>query len=188
MSTLFEADLRVAKLDALRADLAEAHPDIRFTTDYHGADVAVVFLNPSTGDYFTSTGLLDLDIHAGSNVDLAKIRDIRASVSELVVGLNVVLPWLLGERRTPGRRARRRLRHPNRGSVRGHRRRARPTGRLPLTFPIDNDAIAVDEHGSCASPNDVPGYAKEAHMGGRPYVYVDADGNRYQLGHGLSLS
>ena len=33
-------------------------------------------------------------------------------------------------------------------------------------------------------PNDVPGYAEEQHLDGR--VYVDADGNRYQLGHGLS--
>ncbi len=56
-----------------------------------------------------------------------------------------------------------------------------PTGRLPITFPIDQ-AIAVDADGICASPNDVPGYAKQAHMGGRPYVYTDSNGNRYQLG------
>ena len=61
-----------------------------------------------------------------------------------------------------------------------------PSGRQPLTFPITEEAIAVDENGICASPNDVPGYAKEQHMDGRPYVYVDADGNRWQLGHGLS--
>ena len=58
---------------------------------------------------------------------------------------------------------------------------------MPLTFPIDNAAIAVDEHGICASPNDVPGYDKERYMDGRPYVYTDSDGNRYQLGHGLAL-
>ncbi|MDN5898928.1 MAG: glycoside hydrolase family 3 protein, partial [Brachybacterium sp.] len=61
-----------------------------------------------------------------------------------------------------------------------------PSGKLPITFPIDADALAVDEDGRCASPNDVPGYAKEKHMDGRPYVYVDADGNRYELGHGLT--
>src|SRR5699024_3171946 len=63
-----------------------------------------------------------------------------------------------------------------------------PTGKLPITFPIDAAAIAVDENGHCASPNDVPGFAKEQHMDGRPYVYVDADGNRYELGHGLTYS
>lgn len=61
-----------------------------------------------------------------------------------------------------------------------------PTGKLPITIPADADAIAVHEDGRCASPNDVPGYAEEQHMDGRAYVYVDTDGNRYQLGHGLS--
>ena len=49
-------------------------------------------------------------------------------------------------------------------------------------------AMMCNEHGICASPNDVPGYDKEAYMGGRPYVYVDTDGNQYRLGHGLSYS
>ena len=75
---LFESDLRVAKLDGLRADLAAAHPDISFTTDYADADVAVLFLNPFTGDYFRSTGLLDLEIHEATNVNLAKVTQIRA--------------------------------------------------------------------------------------------------------------
>ena len=184
---LFEAGLRVAELDRLRADLAAGHPTIRFTTDYHHADVAVLFVNPSTGDYFRSTGLLDLDIHEGTNVALAKIIAIRAAVDDVVVGLNVTLPWLLGN-----------VEPLADAVVAGFDTRTEtlfdavvgsfvPTGRLPLTFPIDNAAIAVDEHGRCASPNDVPGYDKERHMGGRPYVYTDGDGNRYQLGHGLTL-
>ena len=183
---LFEADLRVAKLDALRAALAQAYPSVRFTTDYHHADVAVLFCNPSTGDYFHATGLLDLDIHQATNVNLAKISDIRANVSELIIGLNVVLPWLLGN-----------LEPLADAIVAGFDTRTEvlfdaivgsfaPTGRLPLTFPISNAAIAVDEDGICASPNDVPGFAKEQHMGGRPYVYVDADDNRYVHGHGLT--
>ncbi len=61
-----------------------------------------------------------------------------------------------------------------------------PSGRLPLTFPCDFEAVAVDENGICASPNDVPGYDKEAYMAGRPYVYIDTDSNSYRLGHGLS--
>lgn len=183
---LFERDLRVAKLDGLRHDLAAAHPGIEFTTDYAYADVAIVFLNPFTGDYFKSTGLLDLDIHEATNVDLAKIEQIRAAVPQLVVGLNVILPWLLGnvepladalvagfDTKTEALFA----------VVVGD---AAPSGRLPLTFPIDNAAIAVDENGICASPNDVPGCDKERFMDGRPYVYVDADGNRYELGHGLA--
>jgi len=184
---LFEADLRVAKLDGLRAGLAAAYPSIRFTTDHRHADVAVLFVNPSSGDYFHSTGLLDLDIHEGTKVALAKITEIRASVGEVVVGLNVTLPWLLGN-----------IEPLADAIVAGFDTRTEslfdaivgtfaPTGRLPLTFPIDNAAIAVDEHGICASPNDVPGYDKERYMEGRPYVYTDSDGNRYRLGHGLTF-
>lgn len=44
--------------------------------------------------------------------------------------------------------------------------------------------MAIDEDWHCASPNDVPGYAEEQHLDGR--AYFDADGNRYQLWHGLS--
>ena len=61
-----------------------------------------------------------------------------------------------------------------------------PTGKLPLTLPASEDAIRVDENGVCASPNDVPGYDKETYMDGAPYVYSDTDGNRYELGHGLT--
>ena len=183
---LFESDLRVAKLDGLRADLAAAHPDISFTTDYGNADVAVVFLNLFTGDYFQSTGLLDLEIHEATNVNLAKIEQIRAAVPQLVIGLNVILPWLLAN-----------VEPLADGLVAGFDTRTvalfevivgsfAPSGRLPLTFPCDSDAIAVDENGICAWPNDVPGYDKETYMAGRPYVYVDTDGNNYLLGHGLS--
>ena len=174
-----------ARRTALRP--GRAHPDIRFTTDYHHADVAVLFVNPSTGDYFHSTGLLDLDIHEGHQHRARE--DHRRSVRRhhVVVGLNVTLPWLPGS-----------IEPLADALVAGFDTRTEalfdaivgafaPTGRLPLTFPIDNAAIAVDEHGICASPNDVPGYDKERHMNGRPYVYTDSDGNRYQRGHGLAL-
>ena len=183
---LFQDGLMVAELDSLRARLATQYPTTRFTTDYHHADVAVLLLNPSAGDYFHATGLMDLDIHEATNVALSKITEIRAVVAELVIGLNVKQPWLLGN-----------VEPLADALVAGFDTRNEvlfdaivgtfaPTGRLPLTFPIDNAAIAVDEHGLCASPNDVPGYDKERYMGGRPYVYTDSDGNRYQLGHGLT--
>ena len=47
---------------------------------------------------------------------------------------------------------------------------------------------------SCASPNDVPGYAKDqyidadilAGVNGGSYAYMDANGNYYVSGFGLS--
>ena len=184
---LFEQDLTVKALDALRAQIAAAHPGVAFTTDFHDADVAIVIANPFTGDYFRATGLLDLAIDEHSHVDLAKIREIRESVDTLVVALNVKMAWLPGTLETLAD-----------GMVLGFDTRNdvmvgailggfAPTGTLPLTFPISAEAIAVDEDGVCASPNDVPGFAKEQHMGGRPYVYVDAAGNRWEKGFGLRL-
>jgi beta-glucosidase len=184
---VFEADLLVSKLDGLRDRLAADHPGIAFTTDPQHADVAVLFVNPSTGSYFHATGLLDLTVHEATHVALTKITAIRSVVDEVVVAVNVTLPWLLGT-----------LEPLADAVVDGFDTRTEtvfdavvgafaPTGRLPLTLPLDDAAIAVDEHGRCASPNDVPGYAKEQHMDGRPYVYTDADGNRYQLGHGLTF-
>jgi beta-glucosidase len=184
---VFEADLLVSKLDGLRDRLAADHPGIAFTTDPQHADVAVLFVNPSTGSYFHATGLLDLTVHEATHVALTKITAIRSVVDEVVVAVNVTLPWLLGT-----------LEPLADAVVAGFDTRTEtvfdavvgafaPTGRLPLTLPLDDAAIAVDEHGRCASPNDVPGYAKEQHMDGRPYVYTDADGNRYQLGHGLTF-
>ena len=141
---------------------------------------------PFTGDYFKATGLLDLDIHEATNVDLAKIRRIREAVPQLVIGINVMLPWLFGN-----------VEPLADALLAGFDTRTEaifdvivgdfaPSGRLPLTFPIDNDAIGVDDQGLCASPNDVPATTRSPYMDGRPYVYVDADGNRYQLGHGLA--
>ena len=62
-----------------------------------------------------------------------------------------------------------------------------PAGRLPLTLPASDAVIAVDDNGRCVSPNDVPGFAKDAYLPkGMTYAYVDADGNAYRLGHGLT--
>ena len=155
---LFESDLRVAEARrSARQAWPPRTPTSAFTTDFSAANVAVLFVDPFTGDYFHATGLLDLDIHEATNVNLAKIVEIRQAVPQLVVGLNIMLPWLLGN-----------IEPLADALLAGFDTRDEamfdvivgdfaPSGRLPLTFPIDNDAIAVDEHGTCASPNDVPG-------------------------------
>jgi beta-glucosidase len=185
---MFEDGITVKRLDALRASIAREHPGVSFTTDFREADVAIVLARPFTGDYFRSIGLLDLTIDEHSGVDLAKIREIRSSVDTLVVGLNAVMAWLPGTLETLSD-----------AFVCGFDTRPEtlvdailgefsPTGRLPLTFPISQEAIAVDENGICASPNDVPGFAKEQHMDGRPYVYVDSEGGRWVSGFGLEYA
>ena len=52
--------------------------------------------------------------------------------------------------------------------------------------------LAVDANGVCISPNDVPGYAKDAYLpehlkdeNGKAYAYRDTVGNYYELDFGL---
>jgi len=185
---LFAKDLLVKDLDALRRRIAEAHPEVEFTTDHRGADVAIVLLAPFIGSYFEFVGIGDLAIDDHSHVDLAKVKEIRESVDTLVVGLDAKFPWLLDEVEPLADALLVGFDTDRAVIVDAVLGAFAPTGRLPITFPADAAAIAVDEDGRCASPNDVPGFAKEQHMEGRAYVYVDADGNRYELGHGLSYS
>lgn len=70
-----------------------------------------------------------------------------------------------------------------------------PTGRLPITMPADAGVIALgDAPEACASPNDVPGYAKDQYMDqavlkaspSGSYAYKDSNGSFYISGFGLS--
>ena len=184
---LMAKDLLVRDLDALRSTLEQAHPEVEFTTDHRGADVAIVLMKPHVGSYFDFVGITDLAIDQHSQIDMDKVRAIRESVDTMVVGLNAMFPWLLDDLEPLADALVVGFDTRYETMVEAMLGQFSPTGRLPITFPISQDAIAVDEEGHCASPNDVPGYAKEQHMDGRPYVYVDADGNRYQRGHGLSF-
>ncbi|AXK45482.1 glycoside hydrolase family 3 protein [Brachybacterium saurashtrense] len=183
---LFAKDLLVKDLDALRRQVVAAHPGIEFTTDPRGADVAIVLLAPFIGSYFEFVGIGDLAIDDHSHVDIAKVREIRESVRTMVVALDAKFPWLLDGVEPLADALLIGFDTDRSVLVDAALGEFAPTGRLPLTFPADAAAIAVDADGRCASPNDVPGYAKEQHMDGRQYAYVDADGNRYALGHGLS--
>ncbi len=75
-----------------------------------------------------------------------------------------------------------------------------PTGKMSLTMVSCPEVIAITEKEIdgkiceiCASPNDVPGYAKDqyidpailAKVPGGSYAYCDADGNYYRSGFGL---
>ena len=72
---LFEADLRVAKLDGLRAE-AGRRPSRRSNSPRTSKTPTWPWCSSTRSPVTTSsaTGLLDLDIHEATNVDLAKIR------------------------------------------------------------------------------------------------------------------
>ncbi len=171
------------------------------TEDYNEADIAILMMSPSSGEYFNATpGYLELALcedKAVCNVDdegrptadthqettltgVARIKEIAEAVHKrggAVIGnVNVTLAWDLG-------------------NVEPHMDalllgfdtyasatldvifgRFAPTGRLPITLPKGDSVLAVNQDGVCISPNDVPGYDKDRYM---PKSMKDENGKAY---------
>lgn len=170
------------------------------------ADALVLFLDPQSGHYFNATaGLLELTLCEDKMVrsvdgndwypettvtGIQRFRDLctaaRAKGKKVVVSVNVSLPWILDdvEPLTDALLAGFSTFYDAQYDVLTGA--YAPTGRLPITLPASEAVIAVDADGHCASPNDVPGYAKDQHMPeGLTYAYTDAAGHAYTLGFGL---
>ncbi len=164
------------------------NPDITFVEDFKEADVAVLFLKPASGSYFEATdGYLELNVQKNTGVDVDHIREIRESVDKVIMHVNLNLPYLLtnveplADGLTVG------FDSFSKAAFDVIKGDARPVGKLPITLPGSDAALAVDEHGLCASPNDVPGYDKARYMkDGLAYAYKDAEGNEYIYGFGLA--
>ena len=190
-------DQGTAATKALREMLGE----VELTDDYTQADIAVLFVNPSSGEYFNATaGYLELDICEGKtvhNVDetgcpveatheettlsgVGRIAEIAAAVhgrgGKVIANINFPLAWEVGnvERCADALTA---------GFdtypaavldvVFG---RFHPVGKLPITLPRGDEVLAVNGKGVCISPNDVPGYDKDKYM---PDSLKDENGKAY---------
>jgi len=195
------------KKDAKQGELATAAlremvaQDATLTDDYNEADIAILFVNPSSGDYFTATaGYLELDICEGKevpNVDdfcrpmkethlettltgVHKIAEIAAAVhakgGKVISNINFPLAWLVGnvERNVDALLAGFET-YPA-ATLDVIFGRYTPTGKLPITLPKGDEVLAVNENGVCISPNDVPGFDKDQYM---PEALKDENGKAY---------
>ncbi len=155
---------------------------ILLTEEYEEADYAILMLHPSSGEYFNATpGYLELELCDGKevpNVDMegrptveihkettlsgvGRIKKIADAVHEhggrTVGNLNITLAWEIGsvepylDALTAGFDTEQTA---ILDVIFGH---FAPVGKLPLTLPRGDEVIAVDMHGVCISPNDVPG-------------------------------
>ncbi len=208
-------DMAAAATAQLRETLSET---CVLTEDYREAELALLMINPSSGEYFNATpGYLELDICDGKevcNVDefgrpmkethrettlsgAGCIPEIARSLHErggkVVMNVNVTLAWEMGnvepyaDALTVGFDT-----YPA-ATLDVMFGRFAPTGRLPVTFPKNDEVLKVNAEGVCVSPNDVPGYDKDRYMpeslkdeNGKAYAYRDAAGNYYELDFGLS--
>ncbi len=183
---------------ALREMLAD---QVTLTENYEEADIAILMVSPSSGDYFTATaGYLELDICENKtvpNVDdqcrpmeqthqettltgTHKIADIAAAVhnkgGKVIANINFPLAWLVGnvERNADALTAGFDT-YPS-ATLDVMFGRYAPTGKLPITLPKGDEVLAVNADGVCVSPNDVPGYDKDQYM---PESMKDENGKAY---------
>ncbi len=187
--------------EAATAALREMLGDVTLVDDYNEADIAILFVNPSSGDYFSATaGYLELDICEDKtvpNVDdfnrpqkethqettltgTHKIADIAAAVhahgGKVIANINFPLAWLVGnvEKNVDALTAGFET-YPA-ATLDVLFGRYNPTGKLPITLPKGDEVLAVNEDGVCVSPNDVPGYDKDQYM---PESMKDENGKAY---------
>ncbi len=187
--------------EAATKALKEMLGDVTLVEDYNEADIAILFVNPSSGDYFNATpGFLELDICEGKevpNVDdynipqkethlettltgTHKIAQIAAAVhakgGKVIANINFPLAWLVGnvERNADALLAGFET-YPA-ATLDVIFGRYNPTGKLPITLPKGDEVLAVNDQGVCVSPNDVPGYDKDQYM---PESMKDENGKAY---------
>ncbi|MCQ2443701.1 MAG: glycoside hydrolase family 3 C-terminal domain-containing protein [Oscillospiraceae bacterium] len=181
--------------------LREMLCDVTLTDDYNEADIAILMVSPSSGDYFSATmGYLELDICEGKTVcdvdnegkpveathiettltGANKIADIAKAVhangGKVVANINVTLAWEVGnvERNVDALTVGFDT-YPS-ATLDVMFGRFAPVGKLPITLPKGDEVLAVNADGVCISPNDVPGYDKDKYM---PDSMKDENGKAY---------
>ena len=175
--------------------------EVALTEDYSEADIAILMVNPSSGDYFTATaGYLELDICQDKevpNVDdccrpmaqthlettltgvhkLAQIAEaVHAKGGKVIANINFPLAWLVGNVERYADALTAGFETYPAATLDVLFGRFNPTGKLPITLPKNDAVLAVDEKGVCVSPNDVPGYDKDQYM---PDSLKDENGKAY---------
>lgn len=163
---------------------------ITITTDYNEADYAVLFLNPSSGNYFSATqGFLELDICENKLVndvdentgaplatthrettlkDAAKIAEIANAVHDnggaVIANVNITLAWMMGNVEPYADALTAGFDTFTDAVIDVITGAYNPTGVLPLTLPKNDAVIAVDQDANCISHNDVAGYDKDQYL------------------------
>lgn len=171
------------------------------TEDYNEADIAILMMSPSSGEYFNATpGYLELALCENKqvcNVDdegrptadthqettltgVARIKEIAEAVHKrggAVIGnVNVTLAWDLGNVEPYMDALLLGFDTYASATLDVIFGRFAPTGKLPITLPKGDSVLAVDQNGVCISPNDVPGYDKDRYM---PESMKDENGKAY---------
>ncbi len=191
-------DMAKTATEKLQKQLSET---CLLTEDYRDAELAVLFIYPSSGEYFSATpGYLELDICDGKtvcNVDelgkpvaethqettlsgAGRIAEISKAIHEkggkVAAHINVTLPWEVGNVEPYVDALTVGFDTYPSAVLDVMSGRFAPTGKLPVTLPRNDEVLKVNADGVCVSPNDVPGYDKDQYM---PEELKDENGKAY---------
>lgn len=174
---------------------------VELTGDYKEADVVILMMSPTSGEYFNATpGYLELALCEGKevcNVDdegrpteethkettltgVGRIAEIAEAVhargGSVIGNVNVTLAWDLGNVEPLMDALLVGFDTYASATLDVIFGRFAPTGKLPITLPKGDSVLAVNKDGVCISPNDVPGYDKDRYM---PESMKDENGKAY---------
>ncbi|SQG64235.1 beta-glucosidase [Corynebacterium renale] len=158
----------------LEAAVTAIWPDATLVDSPEDADLALVWARPEIALFEDDKEGHPLSVDPRANgVDVDKVVEIEKTVPT-ILAVNITNPWILSEIEPDAAAVVATFEiqpHNLLKSLAGED--GGPQGKLPLTFPASEQAVAD-------SPRDVPGkYLDES------YAYQDRDGVRYTYGHGL---
>ncbi len=136
------------------------------------ADAALVWILPSTYEISAEEGM-SVSLNEDSGIDVAKIQSIESTVPTVLI-INMDNPWIIHEIEPDAAAVLATFGVKGEALLDVVYGRFNPTGKLPLSFPADLEAVN-------RNASDVPGYAE-----GFDYVYMNEEGNEYIYGFGLS--
>ncbi len=186
---------------ASTAYLKDLLKDYTLTDDPAQADYALLFVSPSSGEYFNATpGYLELDICDGKTVcdvdetgkpmasthlettlaGAGRIPEIVAAVKanggKVIAEVNFPLAWMVGNVEPYADAFLASFDAYPDAVLDVITGAFAPVGKLPITLPKGDAVLAVNADGVCISPNDVPGYDKDKYM---PDDLKDENGKAY---------
>lgn len=195
-----DGEAAAMETEAVRASVVSRY-GITLTEHYEEADYAILFVSPSSGEYFNATkGYLELDICEGKMVvdvdgegrpaktthvettlaKAGKIREISEAVrkngGKVISSINITLAWEVGNVEACSDALLAGFDTDTDAVADIIFGKYSPTGKLPITLPKNDEVLAVDQDGICVSRNDVPGYDKDLYM---PESRKDENGKAY---------
>ncbi|WP_197046733.1 glycoside hydrolase family 3 protein [Oceanobacillus salinisoli] len=164
--------------EGLATSIALADPSIEIVNSPEEATYALISVMPSLSwradDTEDDPPSVELKKDADTGIDSERILEIQETVDTNILVVNMTNPWLIDEIEPGADAVLATFNTTPDAIVDVIRGNFNPTGKMPYTVPADMEAVENNA-------SDIPGYAENF-----DYGYVNAVGDEYALGFGLS--